>query len=80
MEENRNLGRDKLDFGNGKIGKLFRALFFPTLVAMIFTSALTVIDGIFVGHGVADIYGEYRHRTYVRHRGFGDCRYQNVGE
>ena len=52
MEENRNLGRDKLDFGNGKIGKLFRALFFPTLVAMIFTSALTVIDGIFVGHGV----------------------------
>lgn len=48
----RNLQRDKLNFGNGKIGVLFRAMFFPTLIAMIFNSALTVIDGIFVGHGV----------------------------
>ena len=47
----RNLQRDKLNFGNGKIGVLFRAMFFPTLIAMIFNSALTVIDGIFVGHG-----------------------------
>lgn len=46
------LERDKLDFGNSKIGVLFRALFFPTLVGMIFNSALTVIDGIFTGHGV----------------------------
>lgn len=53
MKKNeRNLDRDRLDFGDGKIGSLFRALFFPTLIAMIFTSALTVIDGIFVGHGV----------------------------
>lgn len=52
MENNRDLSRDKLDFGNGKIGELFRALFFPTLVGMFFTAALTVIDGIFVGHGV----------------------------
>ena len=48
----RNLGRDRLDFADGKIGALFRALFFPTLVGMIFNSALTVIDGIFVGRGV----------------------------
>lgn len=50
--KNRNLDRDKLDFGNDKIGPLFRALFFPTLVGMIFNSALTVIDGVFVGQGV----------------------------
>ena len=35
-----------------KIGALFRALFFPTLIGMIFTSLITVIDGMFVGHGV----------------------------
>lgn len=48
----RNLDRDNIDFGNGKIGPLFRALFFPTLIGMIFNSILTVIDGIFVGRGV----------------------------
>lgn len=48
----RNLDRDKLDLAHGEIGKLFRALFFPTLVGMVFNSALTVIDGIFVGQGV----------------------------
>ena len=44
--------RDKLDFGTMKIGPLFRAIFFPTLIGMIFTSLITVIDGMFVGHGV----------------------------
>lgn len=48
----RNLDRDKLDFGNGKIGMLFRSLFFPTLIGMIFNSVLTIIDGVFVGQGV----------------------------
>lgn len=52
MNNKRNLDRDKIDFGNGKIGNLFRALFFPTLIAMIANSALTIIDGVFVGHGV----------------------------
>ena len=47
-----DLGRDKIDFGNGKISKVFLALFFPTLVGMIFNSALTIIDGVFVGQGV----------------------------
>lgn len=50
-----NLDRDKLDFGKGKIGSLFRAIFFPTLIAMIFNSVLTVVDGIFVGHGVGPL-------------------------
>ena len=42
----------KIDFSKGKVGKLFFAVFFPTLVGMIFNSVLTVIDGIFVGKGV----------------------------
>ncbi len=44
--------RDKLDFANGNIGKLFRAMFFPTLVGMVFNSVLNICDGMFVGHGV----------------------------
>ncbi|MFG6392071.1 MAG: polysaccharide biosynthesis C-terminal domain-containing protein, partial [Candidatus Amulumruptor sp.] len=52
MTDKRNLDRDRLDFRNGKIGQLFRAMFFPTLIAMIANSALTLIDGIFVGQGV----------------------------
>lgn len=44
--------RDKLDFGNQKIGKLFRLMFFPTLVGMLFNSLLNLCDGMFVGHGV----------------------------
>ncbi|MBO4944241.1 MAG: MATE family efflux transporter [Muribaculaceae bacterium] len=52
MKKDRNLTRDSIDFGNGRIGPLFRALFFPTLIGMIFNSALTLIDGIFVGQGV----------------------------
>lgn len=48
----KNVDRDKLDFGSGNIGPLFRALFFPTLVGMIFNSLLTLVDGIFVGQGI----------------------------
>ncbi len=44
--------RDKLDFGNGKISVLFRAMFFPTLIGMVFNSILNICDGMFVGHGV----------------------------
>lgn len=44
--------RDKLDFKNGKIGQLFRAMFFPTLIGMAFNSVLNICDGMFVGHGV----------------------------
>lgn len=44
--------RDKLDFGREDIGKLFRAMFIPTLVGMMFNSILNLCDGMFVGHGV----------------------------
>lgn len=46
------MNRDKLDFKNEKIGSLFRALFFPTLIGMVFNSVLNLCDGMFVGHGV----------------------------
>ena len=46
------MNRDRLDFGNEKIGRLFRAMFFPTLVAMVVNSVLNLCDGMFVGHGV----------------------------
>lgn len=52
MKKDRNLTRDSLDFGNGDIPKLFRALFFPTLIGMVFNAVLTIIDGVFVGQGV----------------------------
>lgn len=41
-----------LDFGREKVSVLFRKLFFPTLLGMLSLSAVTTIDGIFVGHGV----------------------------
>lgn len=46
------MNRDRLDFGNARIGSLFRALFFPTLIGMVFNSLLNICDGMFVGHGV----------------------------
>lgn len=48
----KDLDRDSLDFGNEKIPKLFRQLFFPTLIGMVFNALLTIIDGVFVGQGV----------------------------
>lgn len=48
----RDKNRDSIDFGKDGIWRLFRTIFFPTLVGMIFNSALTIIDGIFVGQGV----------------------------
>lgn len=44
--------RDRLDFGNQKINKLFYAMFFPTLIGMVSNSVLNLCDGMFVGHGV----------------------------
>ena len=41
------MNRDNLDFGSGKIGSLFKAMFFPTLVGMLFNSELNVCDGMF---------------------------------
>lgn len=41
-----------IDFEQTKVSTLFRRLFFPTLMGMLSVSAVTTIDGIFVGHGV----------------------------
>ena len=52
MAKDRNLSRDKIDFGHSNIGPLFRAIFFSTLIEMIFNAVLTLTDGIFVDQGV----------------------------
>ncbi len=52
MKKKIDVTRDKIDFSSNKIGTLFRSLFFPTLVGMIFLSVQTVTDGILVGRGV----------------------------
>ncbi len=44
--------RDAIDFGTADVSTLFRKLFVPTLLGMISISAVTAVDGIFVGHGV----------------------------
>lgn len=41
-----------LDYGGGRIGRLFSKMFFPTLLGLIFNALITIIDGIFVGQGV----------------------------
>lgn len=41
-----------IDFERTKVSTLFKRLFFPTLLGMLSVSAVTTIDGIFVGHGV----------------------------
>ena len=46
------MDRDKLDFKNGEIKRLFSAMFFPTLIGMASNSVLNICDGMFVGHGV----------------------------
>ena len=52
MKKKIDTSRDRIDFGTGKIGPLFRKMFFPTLVGMLFMSAQTLIDGVLVGRGV----------------------------
>lgn len=42
----------RIDLGNGSIGKLFSAYFFPTLLSMMFSAAFNLADGIFVGRGI----------------------------
>ena len=44
--------RDAIDLGSVKVSTLFKKFFIPTLLGMLCMSAVTTIDGIFVGHGV----------------------------
>ncbi|MEE0055285.1 MAG: MATE family efflux transporter, partial [Alistipes inops] len=41
-----------IEWGTEKISVLFGQVFFPTLLGMLGVSAVTTIDGIFIGHGV----------------------------
>lgn len=44
--------RDAIDLGTMNVFALFRIYFVPTLFGMLSTSAVTALDGIFVGHGI----------------------------
>lgn len=44
--------RDAIDFGRDRVFSLFRRMFVPTLFGMLSICAVTLVDGIFVGHGV----------------------------
>ena len=44
--------RDAIDFGHDRVSSLFRRMFVPTLFGMLSICAVTLVDGIFVGHGV----------------------------
>lgn len=44
--------KDAIDLGKTNVHKLFGQYFFPTLLGMLSVSAVTTIDGIFIGHGV----------------------------
>lgn len=44
--------KDAIDFGSPDVGRLFRRMFLPTLFGMLSISAVTAVDGIFIGYGV----------------------------
>ena len=44
--------RDAINFEKDRVSALFRKLLIPTLLGTISMSAVTAVDGIFVGHGV----------------------------
>lgn len=44
--------KETIDLGRWSVAKLFRKFFVPTLLGMLSMSAVTAIDGIFVGRGV----------------------------
>lgn len=44
--------RDNIDFKNEKISSLFSKIFIPTILGMLLSSTINVVDGIFVGKGV----------------------------
>lgn len=49
---NKTQMRDSIDFGTMDIPLLFRKMFFPTLLGMVLSATMCIIDGIFVGRGV----------------------------
>lgn len=49
------MNRDAIDFESGGVSTLFRRMLIPTLLGTLAMSAMTVIDGIIVGHGVGAV-------------------------
>lgn len=47
------MGQRTIDFGTESVPQLFREIFIPTVLGMLSMSAVTTIDGIFIGHGVS---------------------------
>lgn len=41
-----------IDLGHQNVGRLFRSYFVPTLLGMLSISAVSALDGVFVGHGI----------------------------
>ena len=46
------MNRDSIDFETERTSVLFRKILIPTLLGCLSISAVTAIDGIFIGHGV----------------------------
>lgn len=46
------MNEKSMDFGKERVSVLFGKMFFPTVFGMLCISAVTTIDGIFIGHGV----------------------------
>ena len=46
------MDRDQLDLNDKNIGRTFRKILLPTVLGSVSISAVTLIDGIFIGHGV----------------------------
>ncbi|WP_295940831.1 MATE family efflux transporter [uncultured Alistipes sp.] len=44
--------RDRIDFKNTDVGKLFRRFLIPTVTGMVFSAVFVITDGIFVGRGI----------------------------
>ena len=44
--------RDAIDLGTLPVSSLFRKYFIPTLLGMLSMSAVTAVDGVYVGHGI----------------------------
>ena len=50
--KNEKMEKDAIDFKDTNVSTLYRKLLIPTLLGTLSISAMTTIDGIFVGHGV----------------------------
>lgn len=44
--------KDSIDFEKMSVPVLFRKLFLPTMLGMVFSALFVITDGIFVGHGI----------------------------